>query len=1303
MALAVVLILSVSAPAYALSQFTSKQIGTTPTNGFVLQTNGTDSTWVATSTLGITGGGPGSGTVTQVNTTYPILGGPITTTGTLSLDFGTTTANVWSQQQTFTLSPKFSTMTAGAVNSTAAGRIYNTSTSTPSVTAPITYSGTLGDFIGGISGAFDCITATDSVKGCLSAADHATFNGKQPAGNYITALTGDVSASGPGSAASTLATVNSNVGSFTNANITVNGKGLITAASNGVAGGGVTGVTATYPILSSGGTAPVISTAFGTTTSNLWAGTQTFTNPVVISSFSGLIAGNSGTTYAAATSTLTASSPLTGSFTQIGSGGSLGCQTASGSQAGCLSSADWTTFNGKLSSAITTLGPTGQGQTGATQTLASSTGSFNGLTTGLTIVGSGNTQTFTPSLSGTLNNAGLTNSTISGIALGSNLNAHTHNASLSGTSYNGSTAVSDWGLNLANPNVWSGLQWFQNATSSLFSVENKAYFGGTATTTIDSAGNIVVPSGSNLTVTGKSDGCATWATGVLNSTGTPCGSSSGGAAFPFTPATNFAVNTSATTTALWAQAGLFASSSSAYPTLAVKQSSTGPAATFDGGNVGISSTSPFRLLSVGGESYTSGTTTAAGGLLVGTSTMGFNVSDFGHQGLGNFMTNEDGRNLIVIGAHGNTLTTATAGVNAFSSRGTSAAPTASQAGDSLYTMGGRGYGTTDYGLGSKAAIIESAAQNWTDSANGTYITLETTPNNSTTRAEALRVDQSGNIGIGTTSPYALLSVSSNTTTGPTAILSGQQPLLQIGSSSPGYGYLANDRFNIIDNRNDYSAGNAYNLSAGSCATADWSVANDLNSTALNFGDLGHTSSGFTGTACANNPFTGFHSNSTYLFDPSGYMNFALGSTSVASFNWFTGGYAAANQVMTLTNAGNLGVGTTTPSQRLSIQGNGLFSGNLSSANLTATGTVTFSALTGTQCLHEISGVVSGTGSDCGGGSGVTGTTGQVAYLSGTNTAIGTSTIFIDTNGRVGIGSTTPFAALSVNPTASLGSAPRFVVGSSSATSLYIDSAGKIGFGAAVSAAISSPFQFLGASNASPNFSVVDFKSTTGDVNATFSSGNGNIAFMGQRNSGSAYFTGPNGFSIDVYGGATSVMFGSNTGAFCAGGIFTSGAATCTGTGLYIAATTLKTGISTTSPIAQFTMRAASTTAGTANDGYNGTIFMVAGLENTVTKLFEVIDQWGHRITGGDTPTVAGGTSTVAGNDNNGTITVTGTLLTSVTLTFAHAWPTAPDCTMADSSTGVTGAITSISSTQVVIGFSAGVNSGTVWYMCAGHQ
>lgn len=46
------------------------------------------------------GDGAGSGTVTSIATTYPVLGGTITTTGTLSLAFGTTTANTWSLLQT---------------------------------------------------------------------------------------------------------------------------------------------------------------------------------------------------------------------------------------------------------------------------------------------------------------------------------------------------------------------------------------------------------------------------------------------------------------------------------------------------------------------------------------------------------------------------------------------------------------------------------------------------------------------------------------------------------------------------------------------------------------------------------------------------------------------------------------------------------------------------------------------------------------------------------------------------------------------------------------------------------------------------------------------------------------------------------------------------------------------------------------------------------------------------------------------------------------------------------------------------
>ena len=91
--------------------------------------------------------------------------------------------------------------------------------------------------------------ASGSQAGYLSSSDWTTFNAKQAAGNYVTALTGDVTATGPGSVAATLATVNGNVGTFGSATkasvVTVNAKGLVTAASESTvtpAVGSITGL-----------------------------------------------------------------------------------------------------------------------------------------------------------------------------------------------------------------------------------------------------------------------------------------------------------------------------------------------------------------------------------------------------------------------------------------------------------------------------------------------------------------------------------------------------------------------------------------------------------------------------------------------------------------------------------------------------------------------------------------------------------------------------------------------------------------------------------------------------------------------------------------------------------------------------------------------------------------------------------------------------------------------------------------------------------------------------------------------------
>lgn len=57
---------------------------------------------------------------------------------------------------------------------------------------------------GGLTPNITCQTSSGSLSGCLTSTDWNTFNNKQSAGSYVTALTGDVLATGPGSAASTI-------------------------------------------------------------------------------------------------------------------------------------------------------------------------------------------------------------------------------------------------------------------------------------------------------------------------------------------------------------------------------------------------------------------------------------------------------------------------------------------------------------------------------------------------------------------------------------------------------------------------------------------------------------------------------------------------------------------------------------------------------------------------------------------------------------------------------------------------------------------------------------------------------------------------------------------------------------------------------------------------------------------------------------------------------------------------------------------------------------------------------------------
>ena len=86
-----------------------------------------------------------------------------------------------------------------------------------------------------------------------------------------------------------------------------------------------------------------------------------------------------------------------------------------------------------------------------------------------------------------------------------------------------------------------------------------------------------------------------------------------------------------------------------------------------------------------------------------------------------------------------------AGLRMGGARGTFAVPTASLADDASFVSGGH-FDGTNWATG--ALIGLKLGENWGATARGTYITLETTPLLSTTRAERFRVGPAGQWGIG---------------------------------------------------------------------------------------------------------------------------------------------------------------------------------------------------------------------------------------------------------------------------------------------------------------------------------------------------------------------------------------------------------------------------------------------------------------------------------------------------------------------------------------------------------------------------
>lgn len=181
---------------------------------------------------------------------------------------------------------------------------------------------------------------------------------------------------------------------------------------------------------------------------------------------------------------------------------------------------------------------------------------------------------------------------------------------------------------------------------------------------------------------------------------------------------------------------------------------------------------------------------------------------------------------------------------------------------------------------------------------------------------------------------------------------------------------------------------------------------------------------------------------TTLANISGTLSVAKGGTGQTSFaqGWLT---ALDNGTLTASTSPTVNYITSTSTTATSTFAAGI---QTTALNVTgATSTFANGIQLASGCFRLPDGTCAGTGGGGGSGTVNSGTQGQLSYYAANGTAVsGTSQLFLTTGNLFGIGSTTPFAKLAVNPVA--GDTNQFVVGSSTATSFLIDNAGKVGVG-----------------------------------------------------------------------------------------------------------------------------------------------------------------------------------------------------------------------------------------------------------------
>jgi hypothetical protein len=118
---------------------------------------------------------------------------------------------------------------------------------------------------------------------------------------------------------------------------------------------------------------------------------------------------------------------------------------------------------------------------------------------------------------------------------------------------------------------------------------------------------------------------------------------------------------------------------------------------------------------------------------------------------------EGNPNRILADAFG-TAATARASFTGRTANGTVATPTATLVDTVLCEITGQGYGATNYSATSLGRMTINAAETWTDTAQGTYLTFQTATIGVNSASERVRINDAGSLLIGTTTDSGKLTV-----------------------------------------------------------------------------------------------------------------------------------------------------------------------------------------------------------------------------------------------------------------------------------------------------------------------------------------------------------------------------------------------------------------------------------------------------------------------------------------------------------------------------------------------------------------